>query len=266
MTLFFGLGSAVFTYTQIFFSEILSAALMAGAYYFLLKDRLGGGWKNLAFSGLLAGLLPLTKPTLIVASIVFLAYIIYKRGLMVSLVFTSGFLLTLSIFMAYNTVLFGSPIKTGYNSEVSIRDWGETVVDLTGMGFWSNNPLKTVPLLTLILLFTQPIIMPSFYSMLKNKQDYVGLIMVLYLVLAVTYGFRTDSIGGLCWSWRYMTPLVPLFAIPTALIYEEKTIPYTIFWIIFYVSLVFTIASLIPAVSHIQTTSMIVKLVQKGAY
>jgi len=260
-TLFFGLGSAILTYSEVFYSDILSAALVAGAFYLLLKHMKTGGRTEIISAGLLCGILPLTKPTLILVTLAFLAYVCYFRSVKSGALLLLGFTLTVWIYFAYNTFCFGSPLATGYDSITDVIDGRTVILDLNSPQYWRNNPIKTIPLLTAIMVFTSPVLLISAVGLIKTKSRESLLVVIIFAALALTYGFRHDSIGGWCWGWRLMLPLVPLLALPAAHAIERKLLSERVLWIIFYLSLYLTLLSLAPVAWHVQTRTTLVEAV-----
>ena len=209
--------------------------------------------------------MPLAKPTLILIAFVFVFYVAYRRGGRCALVFTVGFLLTAWILVLYNTVCFGGPFRTGYESGLHLVGGEVRVFDLTSRPFMSNNLLKTVPGLTLILLLTQPVLAASAVGLVKDRRGELVVISASFIILLLAYGIRFDSIGGWCWSWRYMLPLIPLLALPAAIAYDRGFVSEKTVWCLFTVSLYLTLLSHAPITWHIFTGSPFVKLMNYGS-
>jgi len=244
-TLFFGLGTIIFTYSQYFYSDILSCALLAGSFYHLLRGQP-------VISGLLAGLLLITKAPLALAAVVFCTYLFSKGGWRKHAFFAAGFALTAWTFFAYNILCFGGPFATGYGSELHVVDGVQNAINVNSLDYWGKNPLKTVPLYTLVLVLTNPLLIVSAAG-LRRWGDVERVLAALFIVFALVYGVRSDGIGGWCWSWRFMLPMTALAALPAAKAVEERLVPDRWIWALFYLSVYLCLLSLAPVGWHIQT-------------
>ncbi|MFH1055094.1 MAG: glycosyltransferase family 39 protein [Candidatus Altiarchaeota archaeon] len=249
-TMFFGLGTMMFTYSEVFYADILSAALVSGSFYFMLRYSKLGGLRHMVYSGLLAGLMPLSKPTLVSLAFVLALYAAYKRGFKAVGFFALGFILLGWVFIAYNMVCFGMPFMTGYNTTLQSLNGELTLIDHTSSYFWSNNLMKTVPLMVLILVMTQPIVLASVVGILKEKRDENSVVAISVVILLLIYGRFFSPLGTWCWSVRYLLPALPLLALPFSFSYERELVPHYLVWALFYISLLLTILSLAPAVWH----------------
>ena len=64
------------------------------------------------------------------------------------------------------------------------------------------------------------------------------------------------------WSWRYMAPIIPLFALPAAVAYQENALSRKAVWTLFSFSAYLAILSLAPMMWHIQAQLPIRGLVE----
>ena len=245
-TLIFGLGTTIFTYSVVFFSEILSAALVLGAFYLLLKNPDERRGIYLIGSGMLAGLLPLTKPTLAIMSLIFLLWELQRGGLKSCLIFSVGMASTVWIFFAYNLLCFGSIMDTGYGSVISGVGGRLEVSDLTSTIFRQGNLLMTVPRMVLVLIITQPVLAVSAMGLAKNKNKESTLIIAFLVALHLVYGMTSDPLGLWCWGSRYLVPVVGLLAVPFAVAYDREYVPPNVVLVLSYVSFILTLFSLTP--------------------
>ncbi len=259
-TLYFGVGTMTLTYSQVFYSDILSAALAAGAYYLMLKGvKVGSSWR-IIYAGALAGVMPLTRPTLLIMVAVYGAYILHETRRLLPL-YVLGFLLTAWTYPAYNTLCFGGPLETGYGSQLRIVDGEIETVDLNSPGRWGKNPLVSAPALTIVLLTTNPVLLVSIAGLTKERRSEFNVLVACFLLLALAYGMRYDSVGGWSWSWRFMLPLVPLAALPAAVAHgryvDGKTVK-----LLFMISAYMTLLSLAPIAWHIMSGTPLVQAAQ----
>jgi hypothetical protein len=252
-TLFLGLGSGIYTYSQVFYSEILSAALVSGSYYLLLRSFNLKDQRSLLISGLLAGLLPLTKPTLALLALVFLAYALSRGGRRSAMIFACGLLASVWIFGAYNMLCFGSPLRTGYASVLQSVGGKVAVLDFTSGAYWRNDPFKTIPLMVLFFIITQPIVALSIPGLLKVRDNIPALTLVSFALLLLAYGFYDTPLGGWTWGSRYLLSLTGLLAVPLARVYEGRMIRPGIIQVVFYSSILLAILGAHPLMWHFFT-------------
>jgi hypothetical protein len=260
-TLFFALGTMIFTYSEVFYPDILSAALVMGSFYALLYSLRKGSLAAILASGMLAGLLPISKTTLAPAAALFAIYALRRANMRHAIVFVAGFALCAWTYPAYNILCFGSPFASGYGSELHMVGGKPQPIDVNGMAYWMNNPLKTIPILSFILVLTNPLLLISALGLRRLPKDEARLIISLYCLIALIYGLRSDSIGGLSWSWRFMLPMVPPLALPAACALEARLLPRRIEWTLFYLSFYITILSLAPIAWHILAQTPLVEAV-----
>jgi hypothetical protein len=253
----FAFGTAVFTYSQVFYAEALSCFLISSSFHYLnswLKNR---GWKSITAAGLMAGALPITKPSLTLVCVAFTLTLVLKRdwkGLTLFIISTTPFA---TAFMAYNTMAYGSPFETSYSNRITID--GSTDVryyDSTDKSRWSNNPLKSLTIRTILIILTQPIMLVSFTGVVKNRwHTEIKIAYATTLLVLTVYSFNINPIGLWCWSDRYFTPLIPFMAVPFAYTVEKKQLNRHLVWTLTYLSTYLTIISLNPASWHLFSQS-----------
>lgn len=260
--LFFAFGSTILTYSHVFYSEILGAFLVITSFYFLLKSIKETSIRGAFIAGLVAGYIPLSKVTLFVIPIIYLVYLARKQSRLI-VPFLFGLVIFTMVLFWYNTVSFGNPLKTGYSTDIVKTDNGVHVRNLTGLRYWGNNPLKTIPGQIIILALTQPLLLISYRGIVKFfGREEVKLIATIFFVLLVIYGMRFDPFGLWSWSSRYMVPVVPLLALPFSLVVEKT--PRKLLNFIVYASVVLTISSLSFGTWWVFTNSPVVRFFVKA--
>ncbi|MBU0761573.1 MAG: glycosyltransferase family 39 protein [Candidatus Altiarchaeota archaeon] len=250
ITLFYAFGTYIFTYSQFLYNDVLTCLLVSTSFIMLLKHLRDGKTKNIVFSGIALGLIPLTKPSAIILSLVFVPYLYYRKGIKSTLILLMSLLVGMLPFIAYNIACFGAPLTSGYSSLLAVEDGKFYTVNFTNLNTWKNNPLN---IFTLIIVFfiTQPITLTAVAYLSKTDKGIRYFLVTSFLSLGLLYSFWWNSMGLLCWGWRFMTPILPFFAVSSAMAYEKNIIPKKIFWILFYLSSNIAIFSLHPLVWQI---------------
>jgi len=253
-TIIFSLGTIIFTYSEVIYAEVLTAFLTTSAVYFTFLYSVDKTRLYIVASGLFSGMLLLAKPSLAVIPCSLIIYSIAKNRL--NGIFSLAFPIALSVclFFAYNLAESGSPLKTGYSSEIIVYDAGNSVIDHGDRIFWSNNPVKTIPGILLLMFATQPILLVSLAGIIQNwKRGEVKYVAFLSFALLFLYSLRFNPIGLWCWSTRLLTPIIPLLAVPFALAYERSQVGKNVVLILAVISIILTIFSLAPVSWHLFT-------------
>lgn len=246
-TLFFAFGTIIYTYSQVAYADVLGALLVAVSAYYAIEYQRTENRKPLLVSSISYSLLLLVKPFYIIISLMFIAYHLHVNRMKSIQYVVLPFSAAIFMMLAYHTIYFGGPLNTPYSSELVKIDGRVQVLDHVGPSLWRNNPLKSVPLMILILVGTQPILAASFMGLWENRgiRDvrFAGLVV---LVLSFILGFRYNPLGLLCWSARFLTPVVPLLAVPLALAIENEQVHENMILMLGLASIVLTVFSLAP--------------------
>ena len=266
-TLLFAFGTIIFTYSQVIYAEDMTALLTIASFYFAAKYEKDGGKPRLVCSGLLSGALLLAKPSLAIVPLSIAVYHAYKNRLKDMPFLVAPMALAALIYLGLNAASFGSPLKTGYSSEIIIRGAERTTVDHGDARFWSNNPLRTAPLIILLLVATQPILAVSILGMIKNmRADETKYAALTTAVLLLALSLRYNPLGYWCWSTRLLTPVIPLLAIPFALAYEKKQVGGGVVLTLAVISVALTLFSLAPISWHLFTQLPITSWITYNPY
>ena len=251
-TLIFAFGTIILTYSQVIYAEVLTALLTVSAFYF--AARYGKDKKDLVYSGLLSGALILAKPTLIIIPASILVYHFVRKRFegLLSLALPMAFFAAL--FFAYNLTVTGNILQTTYSNEIIVYDNFKTTINHGDLRLWQNNPLKTIPVILILLLATQPVLLVSIVGIIKNyRRQEVLYIALLSAILLSIYSLRFNPIGFWCWSARLLTPIIPLLAVPFALAYEKSQVGRNVIMTLTVISIALTVFSLAPVSWHLFT-------------
>jgi hypothetical protein len=239
--LVFAFGSIIFTYSQMFYAEALSGFLTISSFYYMSLAIKEGNAKNGFASGLLLGFMPLAKAPLAVFIPFFTLYILYYGKKRILIPFFCGLAVFLFVFFLYNFLLFGNPLRTGYQAAVHLTEGGVVTGDATRD--FRNNPLVWGQWITIWLVLTQPILIISLMGLFRwFKMRENRFVILLLLMTMAFFGSWASPLGGWCWSSRYQFPLVPLLALPFALAYKDFN--RILLWTLIGISLVMTLATI----------------------
>jgi 4-amino-4-deoxy-L-arabinose transferase-like glycosyltransferase len=244
--LVFAFCTTIFTYSQVFYAEALALFLAAASFFYLNLWVREKRWTSIVVSGLLAGALPMTKPTLALMAGVFAAWLAVERDWRGLILFTAAMIPLTTVFLAYNTIGFGGPFKTSYSRQIIVDENGDyTLRDLTDKSFWTGNAIKVFAGRIILIVITQPILIVSFTGLIRNYGvREVKIVLLASLLLLGVYSFRTNPLGVWCWSDRLFTPAIPLLSIPFALSVEKKQVREGVLGVLIYTSLYLTAMSL----------------------
>jgi len=211
--LIFGLGTMAWPYTQTFFAEPLQALLWLGAVVAIWRpDGAPPSARAFIVSGLLAGLAPTVKIQAGIGLPIIGLYALWsayraRRFWPLTLAWGLGVALPLASLALYHTVLFGSPLRTGYGDEgrsgfitpfwegFSGQVWG-----LHRGLIWSN------PLLLLAL--------PALAALWRRDRPVALVCAALALTQVLFHASWHAWDGGGAWGPRFLTAILPLLCLP----------------------------------------------------
>ncbi len=216
-----GLGTLIWPYAKIGFSEPLQGFALLGAFLYALRSRNRNCVVCAATSGLFAGALILTKTANLITVPLFLAYLVFSneqpagRRLFRAAAFLAQIAIFLSLQLIYNNIRFGSFWDFGYNTG---RDavFGFSVSPLSGLYGFLLSPGKSIfvysPVLVAALIGAG-----SFH---RRRREESLLLWAIVASVALMYGRWWAWHGDWCWGPRFLVPLVPLLLLPALPVLE----------------------------------------------
>ncbi|MFH0859893.1 MAG: glycosyltransferase family 39 protein [Candidatus Altiarchaeota archaeon] len=221
-SLVFAFCTSIYTYSQVSLSESLLGLLLIASVYYMADFRKAGRTESMVLSGYFFGFLVFTKISLSVLAV------IYLLGLRSSAKNLSYFAVGASVFLAilfsYDALLFGSPLQTGYSSVMFDSESGlQGPQDTRALFSFDVSFVRHVALILVALIVTQPVILFSFYGLLKNRNA-LEIIMISWisLLLVLFYSFWHNPFGTVSWSPRYHYPLIPLLSLPFSMVFDDS--------------------------------------------
>jgi hypothetical protein len=221
-----GLGTLVLAFATTFHSHVLSACLVFAAFAVLFLERDGRSRLALvAAGGLLAGLAVTTDYPNAIAGLVLGGYAITRAPrARRAAAYAAGFLLGIAPLLAYQHLVFGSPLQVTYAgenlrgrerttdelgsyAEPSFRHVFESLFSMTGL--FTTAPVLLCGLLSLVLLYRRGL-----------RAEAIAVLAIAALVVLYNASFRTefDSFSG---GERYLISIMPLLALPLALSFRR---------------------------------------------
>src|SRR5581483_3540613 len=115
----YAFGTMVFFFSTVFFEQVLTATLLIGALYFLLRvlndaTMARRGAYYVLLGGVLAGTALTIEYASILAGAVFGVLLLFRKQWRALVWYALGFSIPVLGLMAYNTMLFGAPFTTAY--------------------------------------------------------------------------------------------------------------------------------------------------------
>ncbi len=227
----YGLLTPAFAYANNFYSHQLSAALLLAAFSLAFNREKIGQVGRLLLTGFLIGYAVISEyQVVLIAAILFLYtfYQLIRKGswLKIGWVVLTG-LLVMSIWMVYNTLIFGGPFNLSYSYSA---DWA--VQHHTGFmsftfphwdAFWgiTFSQFRGLFILSPLLLLA----FPGLVVWWRNKAFRPELVVIVAIILAMGL-FNSSSImwwGGFSVGPRYFLPAVPFMAIPLGMFLNRNS-------------------------------------------
>jgi hypothetical protein len=219
----YGLGSLAMTYAILYYSHQLAALCIASAWIFavdVVERKRSVRW--MAAVGLLAGAAPLVDYQAAFAGVPIAVYLLAKlwrwpkRELAAALAIAAGAAaLPIAILLAYHTVCFGSPLRTGYDATQTFAHFHQQgflgISELRWEAFWGSffTPDNGLFLLSPWLLLAIP------GGVLLWRRDRATTLVCA--AVAIIYILFISSISFWRGGWgvgpRYITAMLP-FCMP----------------------------------------------------
>jgi hypothetical protein len=222
----YGALTPAFAYAGAFYGHQLSAVCLFAAFYLVFMGAQSlSPWSLLAVGFLLGYSIFTEYPSVLVAGILFL-YIFYRIAdkRRIGWVVLAGALVVAG-WMAYNTVVFGSPLELGYShSELWVEQHHTGLMSLTWPhweAIWgiTFSPFRGLFVLSPLLLLAVPGFVLWYRSGEYRPEWWVALASVLATSL-----FNSSSImwwGGYAIGPRYLLPMLPFMALPMVFVFRE---------------------------------------------
>jgi hypothetical protein len=186
------------------YTHAIEVGLMSILILLFLRDS------RKEYMGIVLGILATVKYDLVLLVIPFIFYYLYYRRWKDVLRLIAGFAPFVVLILVYNTMIFGSPLSTGYNRELIIS--GVYPVHFLDITFNIDRGI----------LWWTPGILISLFGLLLIKDDkkwvFLSLFSILYLFLSFFWFYHS------AWGFgnRYFTLFFPLYAIGTAKILKDR--------------------------------------------
>lgn len=227
VALILGLGTMLLPLATVFFSHVPSATLGFAAFALLFRFREHPARWPLALAGLLAGLAVFMEATLAVIAVCLGVYAVaqtprLRRGLL----YAGGVVVGLLPLAAYDWWAFGSPFQSGYSYAVKeLGGSGHDVIGANAAGFFgvthpSLDALRQILLsergffvMTPVTVVALAGLWPLWRRGFRHEALLIGGTTLAMVVFNASYYL---PMGGASPGPRFLTPLVPLLALPLA--------------------------------------------------
>jgi hypothetical protein len=227
VALMFGLGTMLLPLATVYFSHVPSATFGFAAFALLFRARLQpAGWA-IATAGLLAGLAVFMEVTLaVVAACLGLYAIAGPPRLRRAVLYAGGLVVGVLPLAVYNWWAFGSPFQSGYSYAVKeLGSSGHDVIGANASGFFgvthpSLDALREILVsergffvLTPITLVALAGLLPLARRGYRTEAKLIGGTTLAMFFFNASYYL---PMGGASPGPRFLTPLLPLLALPLA--------------------------------------------------
>jgi hypothetical protein len=209
------LGTPVFAYSAWLFSEPLAMSLLIGAALSAFGDSGPVTAGRAALAGALLGACVLVRPGHAIAAPVFVSAVLLRdgrRGLSSALALAGTAAVGVSIYLAWNTYLFG-PLDFGY-PEIAAgkRINGFETPLLTGLAGFLLSPGKSIFVHAPLVLAA----MPALPRLARLDRGLALLAIAAPLTYLLFYARYTQWKGGYCVGPRYLLPTLPFLLLALA--------------------------------------------------
>lgn len=225
----YGLLTPAFAYAGAFYGHQLSAALLFGAFYLVFAGQAPLARAALLAVGLLLGYSVITEyPSALIAGILCLYTLSHLRReghwRRIGWVTLTGALVAAG-WMAYNTAVFGGPLKLGYsNSELWVSQHSTGFLSLS-LPHWAAiwgitfGVFRGLFVLSPLLLLAAP----GFWLWQRSRERRPEFWVAAASVLSF---FLFNSSSGMWWGGfavgpRYLLPMLPFMALPIIFVFRE---------------------------------------------
>jgi hypothetical protein len=227
VALMLGLGTMLLPLATVYFSHVPSATFGFAAFVLLLRGRSKRGGVELAVAGLLAGLAVFMEVTLaVIAAALGLYAIAQAPRVRREALYAAGFVIGVLPLAAYNWWAFGSPFQSGYSYAVKeLGKSGHDVIGANAAGFFGVTHPRLDALREILVsergfFAITPITVVALAGLLplarRGYRTEAWLIGGTSLAMFVFNASYYLPMGGAAPGPRFLTPLVPLLALPLA--------------------------------------------------
>jgi hypothetical protein len=263
-----GAGTLILPFSTLFFSHVLAATLVLGAFAVLWREReRETNLKSLLAAGLLCGFAVTTEYPLALAGVVLGVYAISRQGfreraavLRRGAIYSAGAVLGVVPLLAYNVLAFGSVSHFSYADAVALQgESGHDKLGLNSGGFFGIDVPSLHNAFDLLfsvkgLFVAAPVLLLAFVGLVLMKRDgrraeayVIGSIFALYLLYNSGYWL---PFGGGSPGPRFLIPVIPFLGI--ALAPAFRRLPAT------------ALALLVPSVLVMATATVTLPMIGNG--
>jgi len=227
VALMLGLGTMLLPLATVYFSHVPSALLGFAAFTLLLRARSRRNDLTIALAGLLAGLAVFMEVTLAVVAVCLGVYaVLMGPRLRRAALYGAGLVVGILPLAAYNWWAFGSPFENGYSHAVKeLGRSGHAVIGANASGFFGVTHPRLDTLreilvsergffaITPITVIALAGLVPLARRGYRPEAVLVGGTTLAMFVFNASYYL---PMGGAAPGPRFLTPLLPLLALPLA--------------------------------------------------
>jgi hypothetical protein len=227
VALILGLGTMLLPLATVYFSHVPSAMLGFAAFTLLLRARSRPGDPTIALAGLLAGLAVFMEVTLAVVAVCLGVYaVVMGPRLRRAALYGAGLVVGILPLAAYNWWAFGSPFENGYSHAVKeLGGSGHAVIGANASGFFGVTHPRLDALreilvsergffaITPITVIALAGLVPLARRGCRPEAIVIGGTTLAMFVFNASYYL---PMGGAAPGPRFLTPLLPLLALPLA--------------------------------------------------
>lgn len=238
MTLAISLGTPLYKYSTAFYGHALAAVFYFLAFFIWFHAKRNGkiSLPIIFISAVLLGLTVITEyPTALLVLLLsfYILHVLLHLKLALNWKIYSlmalGFLLPISLQLAYNYSIFGSFFTTGYSHEANVKFQAAHAADFMGIGMPDLRVLFYQTLHPSLGVFWQsPVLIlavSGFFFMARRKEyraelAFIGSTALLFTLLISGYYMWW---GGVALTPRHLIPILPLFALPLIFLPNQFT-------------------------------------------
>jgi hypothetical protein len=229
-----GAGTLILPFSTLYFSHVISAAMVLGAFALLWKERKAPTRLGLIFAaGLLGGFAITTEYPLALASVIIGIYALARFGFgnrrelfsRTGAYAAGGFLGVLPLAI-YNQLAFGSVTHFSYQDAVAVQgSSGHAVLGLNDGGFFGITDPKVSSAFDLLfsakgLFLLSPVLLMAFYGLVlmwrSGKRSEVGVIGAIFLAYFAYNSGYWLPFGGGSPGPRFLIPVIPFLGLALA--------------------------------------------------